>query len=334
MPKSYTFQNIGNTSVIIGTEATMGTAAPEDGTGATLEMPVTEFSFSETNLHTLSQAPMRTGTGGTNLSDDMVKWQKHDRMYEISMTFHASDVALNRVCGNLFEDSSNPLSLLGSMPTTTHFKHAVSNTIPVTIWFENSSHDGEGVDMYFTSCMCTSLSLSGDVASNGGVVMATATFQTAYAPTEAAYTLESTDGTNTAVTAHTSVFNMHDLTTTTLDSEDLLLYSFDVTIERPINRIGFDSSNAFRPMGYALGGYSVTGNLVCKRDGEVDDAIDNEAGMALSLSTGTYQIEGAKVFVDSAGINFDEDGWKQTIPLVFTYDSGATSNPVIEIHTA
>ena len=27
MAKSYTFQNIGNTSVIIGTEATMGTAA-------------------------------------------------------------------------------------------------------------------------------------------------------------------------------------------------------------------------------------------------------------------------------------------------------------------
>ena len=30
----------------------------------------------------------------------------------------------------------------------------------------------------------------------------------------------------------------------------------------------------------------------------------------------------------------DDDGWKQTIPLRFTYDSAATSNPVITIGTA
>ena len=220
MAKSTTFQTTSNTSVIIGTEATMGTASPHD-TGVTLEMPITEFSFSETNLHSLSQAPLRVGTGGINLSDDMVKWQKHDRMFEISITFHASNLAIDRICHNLFEDSTTPNALLGTMPLTTDFRDGQSNTIPVTLWFENAGHDGEGVDMYFTSCMCTSFSLSGDIASNGGVVMGTATFQTAYAPTEAAFTLESTSGTNTLITSHTSVFNMHDLQTTTLDGEDI-----------------------------------------------------------------------------------------------------------------
>lgn len=334
MALSSKFQTTSNTSVIIADEATMGTASPADGSGDTLEMPVTDFSFSETNLHTLSQAPLRTGTGGINMSDDMVKWQKHDRMYEISMTFHATDLSINRICENLFEDSSNPLALLGTMPLTTHFIDGASNTIPVTIWFENASHDGEGVDMYFPSCMCTSLSLTGDIASNGGVVMATATFVTGYKPVEAAYTLEATSGTNTLVDAHTSVFNMHDLSTTTLDSETLLLYGFDFTIERPVTKVGYKSAANFDAMGYSLGGYSVTGNLTCKRDDEVKDAIDNEAGMALSLSTGTYQIEGTKVFVDTAGISFDEDGWKQTIPLVFTYDSADSANPIVTIHTA
>ena len=334
MPKSLTFQTTANTSVIIGTEATMGTAAPEDGSGATMEMPVTEFSFSETNLHSLSQAPIRTGTGGSNLSDDMIRWQKHDRMFEISMTFHASALAIDRVLLNMYEGAAGDNVLIGSMPTTTDFTDAASNAIPVTLWFENASHDGAGVDMYFTSCMCTSFSLAGDIASNGGVVMATATFVTAYPPVEAAFTLEATSGTNTLVTAHTTVFNMHDLATTTLDGEDLLLYSFNLNIERPVNRIGFDSGAAFKPQGYGVGGYTVTGDLTCKRDGEVDDAINNETGMVLDLDTEVYRITAPKVFVGEGGISMDEDGWKQTIPLVFTYDSAATSNTIVEVATA
>jgi len=86
-------------------------------------------------------------------------------------------------------------------------------------------------------------------------------------------------------------------------------------------------------MGYSVGGYEVTGSLTCKRDGEVDDAIDNEAGMALDIDTTIFQISASKVFVDEAGISMDDDGWKQTIPLRFTYDSAATSNEIVRIGT-
>ena len=330
MAKSGTFQTKQNTKVIIGTEANMGTATAADGT--TLEMPVTDFSFSDIKKHSLSVAPPRTGKGGMTQSDDMVKWQRHDRMFDISITFHATAQSIDRVCLALFGDGTTPNALLGSMPSVTAYSHGTSNTTPVTLWFENASHDGDTVDMYFTSCMCTGLTLSGDIASNGGVVVGTATFQTAYKPTEAALTF--TGGTHTLLTAHTTMFNVHDLSTTTLDSEDILLYSFELALSRPVNRIGFDSSNDFRPMGYSVGQYEVTGSLTCKRDGEVDDAINNEAGMALDLDTGVYQITGTKVFVDEAGISFDDDGWKQTIPLRFTYDSAATSNAVVTIGTA
>ena len=330
MSKSLTFQTKQNSKVVIGTEVTMGTATLADGT--TLEMPVTDFSFDEIKKHTLSQAPARTGVGGMAMSDDMVKWQRHDRMFDISITFHATAQMIDRVCLALFGDGSTPNALLGSMPSVVDYRHGVSNIAPVTLWFENAGHDGATVDQYFTSCLCTGFTLTGDIGTNGGVVMGTATFQTAYAPTQGALTF--TGGTHTLLTAQTTMFNMHDLTATTLDSEDLLLYGFEVNIARPVNRIGFDSGNNFRPMGYSVGGYEVTGSLTCKRDGEVDDAIDNTAGMALDIDTGVFQITGAKVFVDEAGISFDDDGWKQTIPLRFTYDSAATSNPVITIGTA
>ncbi len=328
MSKSATFQSKQNVVVNIITEATIGTS-PTDTAYTT--MPVTDFSFSDIKKHSLSVAPMRTGEGGMTQSDDMVKWQKHDVMWEISMTFHATAQAINRVCLALFGDGTTPNALLGSMPSVISYVHGASNIVPVTLLFENAAHDGEGVDMYFTSAMCTGLTLTGDISSNGGVVMGTATFQTAYKPTEASL---ATTGTETAISAQTTMFNIHDLTTSTLDGEDLLLYGFDLAISRPVNRIGYDPDNDFRPMGYSVGGYEVTGSLTCKRDGEVDDAIDNEAGMALDLDTGVYQIVGQKVFVDEAGISMDDDGWKQTIPLRFTYNSGATSNPVVTIGTA
>tara|TARA_R110000824_G_scaffold176451_1_gene355413 strand:+ start:4115 stop:5107 length:993 start_codon:yes stop_codon:yes gene_type:complete len=329
MAKSATFQTKQNTSVVIGTEVTMGTATVAAGT--TLEVPVTDYSFDEIKKHSLSVAPPRTGSGAFTQSDDMVKWQRHDRMFEVSITFHSTAQMLDRICLALFGDGATPNALLGSMPAVVDYRHGQSNTTPVTLWFENAGHDGEGVDQYFTSCLCTGLTLTGSIGGDGGVVMGTATFQTAYAPTQGALTF--TGGTHTLLTAQTTMFNMHDLATTTLDSEDLLLYGFDVAIARPVNRIGFDGAT-FVPMGYSVGGYEVTGNITCKRDGEVDDAIDNTAGMALDIDTGVFQITGSKVFVDGSGISMDEDGWKQTIPLRFTYDSAATSNPVITIGTA
>ena len=328
MAKSGTFQTKQNTTVRIVTEAQMGTT-PTDS--AYLTMPITDFSFSEIKKHSLSVAPPRAGAGAFTQSDDMVKWQRHDRMFDVSVTFHATAQSIDRICLALFGDGSTPNALLGSMPSITAYSHGTSNAVPVTMLFENAAHDGDAVDMYFTSCLCTGLTLSGDIGSNGGVVMGTATFQTAYKPTEAALSLS---GSETTLSAQATMFNMHDLQTTTLDGEDLLLYSFDLNIARPVNRIGFDSGNDFRPMGYSVGGYEVTGSLTCKRDGEVDDAIDNETGMALDIDTTVFQISGSKVFVDEAGISFDDDGWKQTIPLRFTYDSAATSNAVVTIGTA
>ena len=333
MAKSDTFQVGSNSSVVIGTEVTPGTATL--AAGVTIEMPVTEYSFSELNNHSLAVAPFRAGIGGMTQSDDMVKWQRHDRMAEISITFHCSPKAIDRICLALFGDGTTPNVLLGSMPTEvqSHVKHGVANITPVTLWFENAGHAGLDSDMYFTSCMCTSFTMSGDIAANGGVVMGTATFVTGYEPTQGALTF--TGGTHELVTVHTALFNMHDMTTAqTLDGEDLVLYSFELNIARDVQRIGFDQGNAFHPMGYSVGGYEATGSLTCKRDGEIVDAIDNTAGMALELDTGVFHISAPKVFVDAASINFDDDGWKQVVPFRCTYDNGATTNTVVSIATA
>ena len=330
MAKSTTFQTKSNTKVTIGTEVTPGTATASNG--VTIEMPVTEYSFTELNKHSLSVAPFRSGLGGMTQSDTMVKWQEHDRMHEISITFHATAQAIDRITLALYGVGDNDNALIGSMPTAvqSHVKDGVANITPVTLHFENASHAGLGTDMFFTSCMCTSFTLSGDISSNGGVVMGTATFVTGYAATQ---TLTFT-GTNTAISAQATMFNMHDMTTAqTLDGEDLVLYNFELNIAREVNRVGFDQDNSFKPLGYSIGGYEVTGSLTCKRDTEIAAAIDNKAGMALSLDTGVFHITAPKVFVDDSTINFDDDGFKQVVPFRCTY-TGATTNDIVAIATS
>ena len=340
MAKSTTFQTKTNSKVTIGTEVTMGTATL--AAGVTLEMPVTDYSFAEIASHTLSVAPFRMG-GGSAQSDDMVRAQRHDRMYEISMTFMASDKAINRICLALFGDNDGANSLIGSMPAATTYAHGVPSIVPVTIHFEDSdptSTATSGVDTHFISCMCTSFSLTGDIGSDGGMVMGTATFVTGYAPVSSVLTFSG--GTHTTIAQHVNFFNMHDLSKTEINSgsaEDLVLYSFNLNIERSVSRVGFDTaSNGFKPLGYAVGGYDVTGSLTVKRDAESESAITfadtAEPVVAIDLDTTVFQIQAPKAILDTASINFDDDGWKTVIPFRCTYDGANTSNTVVSINTA
>jgi len=333
MAKSATFQVKNNTSVFIGTEATMGTAVVQGG--LLTELPVTDYSFTEIGAggQTLNVAPFRVG-GGLTQSDNMVKEQRHDRMYEISVTFMCTDAAVKRVLLNMYEDgASGEIShLLGSMPTTLVYQNGVSNAIPVSLVFRDLSHDADN-DIVFRSCMATSMTFSGDIGSNGGVVMCTAVFQTAYAPT-ANTDLAYNNGSNVNVSAQQTMFNMHDISASTAtpsggSAEDLLLFSFELNIARTVTRVGFDASSSFNPMGYALGGYEVTGSLNAKRDSESVSAIAEATSFALDIDTGVYQVKAPTCLIDSASISFDEDGFKQVIPFRAVY-SGATSSVIFQ----
>mgnify|MGYP003114155924 FL=1 len=338
MAKSSIFQTSQQTNVIIGTEDTFGTKAATDATR--IHMPVTSYSFSEVANHTLAFAPFRAGAGGATQSTEMVKAQRHDRMYEITLEFMGSAQAISRICETLYGDSSNPHALIGSMPTTSNING--STAVPVTIYFDKGSASAANTAISFKTCMCTSFTISGDIGGNGGVIMGSATFVTGFNPDKA--NIAFSGGTETTITAQTAYFNMHDLSATTItpsggSAEDLVLFSFELNIERAVNRVGFDTaSNGFAPLGYVVGGYEVTGSMTVKRDAESDAAITYadtaEPVCAISISDGTFQIEAPKAIIDQASINFDDDGFKSVIPFRCTYDAAATSNSVVDIHTA
>ena len=229
MAKSSIFQTSQQTNVIIGTEATFGTKVAADA--AIIHMPVTSYSFSEVANHTLAVAPFRAGAGGATQSTEMVKAQRHDRMYEITLDFMGSAQAISRICETLYGDASNPHALIGSMPTASNING--STAVPVTIYFDKGSASATNTAISFKTCMCTSFTISGDIGSNGGVIMGSATFVTGFNPDKA--NISFSGGTETAITAQTAYFNMHDLSATTItpsggSAEDLVLFSFELNI--------------------------------------------------------------------------------------------------------
>ena len=306
----------------IGTEITMGTATLTGGTWNTA--PLMDYSWSEKS-NPLSVAPHRTDSYSQGTSG--MAFLKHDKVYEISLTMKGTASTINRICGVLYEDTSGTNDLLGSSPPTQQFKHGIGNTVPVTLLFENGGHANNNI--HFISAMCTGMELSYGIDSDGGMLKVVATFMSGYAPVESSLTATTPTDMGNEV-----AFNIHDITTSTLGGEDLIVKDFSLNISRDVTKVGYDPSSDFQPNAYAIGGYEVTGNISCKRDGESVDTISDDAVQALAWTDGTFNISASKVAVDNAEADFGDNGFMQTIPFRCFYDDASKSNIVVSIDTA
>jgi len=177
--------------------------------------------------------------------------------------------------------------------------------------------------------MCTGIELGYGIGSDGGALKCTAKFVTGYEPTTGS--LSATTPTDNAGT----MFNIYDLTTHTLGGEDLLINDFNLSISRNVTRVSYDSTANYKPMGYVIGGYEVTGSLGCKRDSESEAVPTNTStGIVLALSDGTFQVDAPKCMVESVSTDLADEGWKHSFSFRCFYDDAADTNPIVTITTA
>jgi len=316
------FQTKSDVSVFIGTEVTMGTATLAGGTWH--EMPVVDYSIADISSP-LTVAPFRSNSFAQQ--ESMAKHDRTQQMYEISLTMQGTAAAIDRICGALFEDSSQPNILLGSSPVTTTFDDGETNAIPVTILLDNGGTNDN--DIYYTSCMCTSMELSYSIGGDGGALQLVANFVTGYNPTTG--TLTPSSSTSTLGT----VFNIYDLSAPTLGGNELLIMGFSLNISRAVNRVSYDSDNQFKPLGYSIGGYEVTGSINCKRDANsASVATNSSAGIALSVGDGTFAVTANDTMVEDLSVDLADEGWKHDFSYRCFYDDSAETNAVVTIDTA
>mgnify|MGYP003135389668 FL=1 len=166
-------------------------------------------------------------------------------------------------------------------------------------------------DRTFHSAVLTSLTLSMSAEASGGRLIASGTFYTGYNVTVGAST--ATDSGTASET--TFVKTIYDCTTKQIGSAssevDVVCRSFDLTINYPAVRIGYQGGNA-EPEGYSRSGeYSASGNISVKYDANSEPSLaDFLAGSEKSINFGdgsTINFDLPQVIYTGSSLSFDEE---------------------------
>ena len=251
----------------------------------------------------LDIAPNKSGLLG------QLESQGHHRpdtqMYEVTLTMRGTPTAVLKSCLSLFGAGSSEASLTPAANTndnsSTKMSHGGTNVNAVTLLFENAGADATDLDVSMVGCFATSMTMRQDVGSNGGEMVVETTFVTGYRPVQSAYAAPTSKVLDTDTPK-----NIFSVSTSTLGGEALILNSWDITISRPLARIGFQDTTNYYPYGYAqTGPYEVTGNLVAKRDDEVHDLdasiAGNSTGIVLALAESSgFTIDCQDVMIDDS----------------------------------
>ena len=247
-PRSSIEVGIGNGSKALGT-----THANSDTWNF---LQVLDFNLEQASAP-IDVAPSKSGILG------QLESQGHHRpdtqMYESTLTMRGTPTSVLKSTLALFGAGSSAAALSPASNTNdnsaTVMKHGGTNVNAVTLLFENAGSDATALDSSIPGCMATSMTVREDVGTNGGEMVVETTFVSGYRPLESAYAAPSSKVLDTATPK-----NIFSLSTSTLDSEALVLNSWEITISRPLARVGYIDTTDYNPYGYVqTGPYEVTG---------------------------------------------------------------------------
>jgi len=323
------FQSKTSIDVGIGNgSAALGTAHATSDTWNFLQ--VTDYNI-EAASAPIDVAPSKNSVLG------QLESQGHHRpdtqMYEATLTMRGTPTAILKSCLALFGDGSSTASLTPAANTNDNsasvMKHGGTNVNAVTLLFENAGSDGTNNDVSMPGCFATSMTLRADVGTNGGELVVETQFMSGYRPVQSAFGAPGSKTLDTA--APKNIFN---LSTSTLNSEALVLQSYEIVISRPLARVHYQDTTNYYPFGYVQNGpYEVTGTLVAKRDDSIHDLdakiAGDSAGIALSLAESSgYTLSLPDVMIDNSKPEVG-DFLLQNIP--FRAFAANETAPIIEI---
>jgi len=305
------FQSRSNIAVAIGSKGSnvaLGTAHASGDTWDFLQ--VTDFNIQHAGA-TLDVAPNKSGIFG------QLESQGHHRpdtmMYEVTLTMRGTPSAVLKSCLPLFGDGTSEASLTPATTTGT-MKHGTGTTTAVTLLFKNGGSDATNISSVMIGCYCTSMTMREDIGTNGGEMVVESTFMTGYRPIE--NTLAASSETLDTGTPK----NIFSLNTSTVNSQPLVLNSWEITISRPFVRVGHIDTTDYNPFGYVqTGPYEVTGTLLAKRDDSIEHLATQLKGNSTGIAIAIAESSGFTIDIPDAMIDNSQpennDFMLQSIPF-------------------
>ena len=301
-------------------------------------LPIISYSLPY-NSATLEMAPDRSGVYGQ--LEGQGRHRQDLSTFTFDVSFLGTTTAIRANCLWAFGDAATPMALtpaigIGNGVTgDMQMLHGATSANHTTAIFQNGGTDSSAEDLIVKGAVIQSMTIGQDVTSNAGQMTINSTFFTSYPPHEAADTITS-DSTDTGTPK--SIFELNTNSQNgclQLGGEELQPTSWEITISRPIVRIGSQDYSSFLPFGYAqTGGWEVTGSMNVKADNNTYDLISslkgNSTGINLSIDGADgFGIDLPDVMVNAATLDSGETHLTHTIP--FRAFGASTSANIISI---
>lgn len=173
-PKQFTF--------LIAEQDDFGTLNPDSSGSPDLNWVAVDVdSVGSPSLNLNQVLDHRTGSRVLQATDFFQ--DNKAKVVEISVSGTATTTVLDMLLNNITGDTSSPYSVASNAGSQT-FTTATTNQTDMQIFSICYQSPSSGNSLAFKDCFCTSLSLNGDMGTEGGRVKFTATFKTGSLPAD------------------------------------------------------------------------------------------------------------------------------------------------------
>ena len=259
-----------NVSVWFQKESTVGTEPDDAGLK---KLQVTSFTIPEASVP-LEFASARSGQFTTTAT--MGHHSEGTKLWTFDTTLRGTPTSVLLATEAVFEDASSEAALNNNytFPSAT-YQDGQGSAATFDIRFVNAGADSSTETIECAGCVGTGFTLSEDIGSEGGELVCTITWATAYMPvhsgtdiTSAAYDTGTPKNIRSLASGSTVINGGAD--------EELVIQSWELSVNRTIERIHYkdNTSGTFKPFGYAMtGAFEVAGSITCIRNDDVHDLL-------------------------------------------------------------
>ena len=260
-----------NVEVWYQKETNVGTQ-PDDA-GLT-KLQTTSFSIPEASVPVEYSAQR---AGHFTMTASQGHHSQGTKMWTFDTTLRGTPKSVLLATEAVFESASSEATLNNdyTFPSATYVTAAGSAATFEFRWI-NGGSDATLHNMVMQGCVGTGFTLTEDIGSEGGELVCTISWASAFPP------IYSSDDISSPAYDEGTPKNIRSLAsgTTGINGgalEELVIQSWELSVSRTIERISYkdQTDGSYAPFGYAMtGGFEVTGSITCLRNDDVYDLID------------------------------------------------------------
>ena len=303
-----------------------------DDAGLT-KLQTTSFTIPEASVP-LEMSAQRAGT--FNILEGQGHHAEGSKVWTFDTVLRGSPASVLLATEAVFEDASSEAVLNNDymFPTAGYVNNTGSATFDIR--FINAGSDATLHNVVCGGCVGTGFTLAEDIGSEGGELVCTINWATAYKPY---YSADDVGSPAYDVGTPKNIRSLASASCTIDAGNEVVIKNWNLAVTRTIERIHFKdqtststgaNTTGFAPFGYAMvGGFSVSGSMTVIRNDDVHDLLENfydsstvdiniaeSSGFAIALDK-CYLAEPS---VDSGGAVLHE-----TIPFTVVGDANLAS---------